>query len=119
MGNKEKLGFYSIKKKKKKSLFKKKKKKFFFFTNIIFFFFQSLFFLNLERLLNGEGDMLAYAGEDMNSNNMVSAIVSNIWQSFQNKDNSLRVMLYFCEVKKKKNLKKKNLKKKKIKKKKI
>eukprot|EP01091_Cochliopodium_minus_P008848 TRINITY_DN2076_c0_g1_i2.p1 TRINITY_DN2076_c0_g1~~TRINITY_DN2076_c0_g1_i2.p1 ORF type:complete len:106 (-),score=24.65 TRINITY_DN2076_c0_g1_i2:68-385(-) len=42
--------------------------------------------------------MLAYSGEeDMNTNNMTSAIISNIWQNFQNKDSSLKVMLFYNE----------------------
>ena len=42
--------------------------------------------------------MLAYSGEDMNTNQMCSAIVANVWSSFENVDHSLEVMLFFFEV---------------------
>ncbi len=48
-------------------------------------------------LFDAQGSMLAFAGEDINSNQMVSAIVANLWTSFESKESGLECLLFDFE----------------------
>ena len=44
-------------------------------------------------LFDAQGSLLAFAGEDINTNQMVAAIVANLWTSFENKQAGLETLL--------------------------
>jgi hypothetical protein len=44
-------------------------------------------------LFDAQGSMLAFAGEDINTNQMVAAIVANLWSSFESKEPGLETLL--------------------------
>ncbi len=48
-------------------------------------------------LFDLNGSMLAFSGKDMISNQMVTAIVANLWSSFESKEPGLVTMLFDFE----------------------
>lgn len=44
-------------------------------------------------LFDTQGSMLAFAGEDINTNQMVAAVVANLWAQMESKDPGMETML--------------------------
>lgn len=47
----------------------------------------------IDRLFDGQGSVLAFAGEDLSGNQMVAAVVANLWAQMEGKDPGLQTML--------------------------
>lgn len=49
-------------------------------------------------LFDGQGSLIAFAGEDINTNQMVAAVVANLWSQMENKDAGMEAMLLDFEA---------------------